>query len=639
VRTSLILLAACASHGAPNPPPGCSPLATGQCMTPFPSSWFEQPDQSVVFPDGVLPVARSGLALAPDLLGRLDGFSPATQIVAWFPEGVDASQLTPQSAIADSLRSDNPIALVDVAAQTRVPFFAELDANADPSAGDRQALLIHPMVRLANARRYAVAITTSLRDGSGDPLAPEGQFADWVHGRLSRSQELSKLADRLEQDAAAFAAIGIPRNTLALAWDFDTGSDQAITGPLFAMRDAALAAMPAGGAYTASDGTDPRYFPNAFRVVNGTFSAPSFESGPDPSPLQLDAAGMPVMGAPADWPFTAVIPKCAASAPGPVPLLIVGHGLFDTSWIELSSDDRDGVFQAYCMVAIGTNWIGLSGGLTPDDGAPPGFPTDEQLIATQIATDPNRLDLVTDRLQQAHVNVQVLTRLALNALAADPIFAVNGHAAYDPSRVYYWGYSDGGIQGTTFLALSPDVQRGVLNVPGSTWSMMTWRSGDFSSLLSVLSSLYPDPLDVQLLIAMSQSLWDRTDPIEFAPHLVGTSKHALFQQSMGDALVPNITTELEMRTIGATGLSPLVAPVFGIDERAGPLDGLVYTQWTIDPSPYPADNDVPPPDQTPSAHEQAHLLPAAISQVKMFLQPGGQVVNTCGGVCDFPGGS
>jgi hypothetical protein len=612
-------------------------------MTPFPSSWFEVQSAatstgvSVVFPAGVLPMSRSGLALSPDLVGHLDGFSPATQIVAWLPEGVDPTQLTAQTAIADSLSTDNPIALVDVATQQRVPFFAELDANADPTAGDRQALLIHPMVRLANAHRYAVAITTSLRDGAGRPLSAEGQFADWVNHRLDADEALTKLADRLELDATAFAAIGIARDQLALAWDFDTGSDEAITGQLIGMRDAALAAMPAGGTYTTSDGTDATYFPNAYRVINGTFTAPSFESGPDPSPLQLDANGTPIMGAPASWPFTAVIPKCAETAPGPVPLLVVGHGLFDTSWGELASDDRDGIFQAWCMVAISTNWVGLSGGLSPEPGEPPGNPTDENLIATQIVTDPNRLNLVTDRLQQAHVNMQVLTRLALNALADDPAFAVGGHRAYDPAQVYYWGYSDGGIQGTTFLALSQDVQRGALNVPGSTWSMMMWRSGDFSALVDVLSSLYTDRLDVQLLIAISQPLWDRTDPIEFAPHMVGTTKHALFQQSMGDALVPNITTELEMRTIGAKALSPQIAPVFGLTESTGPLDGLVYTQWTIDPSPYPADDNVPPPDQTPSAHEEAHLLPDAIQQVKMFLAPGGQVVNTCGGRCEFPG--
>ena len=614
-------------------------------MTPFPSAWFEVDDAStatgeaVVFPDGVLPVSRSGLALAPDLVGHLDGFSPATQIVAWWPGGVDASQLTPQGAIGDSLRADNPIALVDVSTQERVPYFAELDANADPAAGDRQALLIHPMVRLANAHRYAVAIRTSLRDGAGHALAAEGQFADWVNHRLDADEALAKLADRLEVDATAFAAIGIARDQLALAWDFDTGSDQAITGQLIAMRDAALAAMPEGGSYTTRDGTDATYFPNAYRVIDGTFTALSFEAGPDPSPLQLDGNGMPMMGAPASWPFTAVIPKCAESAPGPVPLLVVGHGLFDTSWSELASDDRDGIFQAWCMVAISTNWIGLSGGLSPDPGAPAGFPTDENLIATEVVSDPNRLNLVTDRLQQAHVNMQVLTRLALHALADDPAFTVGGHRAYDPSQVYYWGYSDGGIQGTTFLALSQDVQRGALNVPGSTWSMMMWRSGDFSALVDVLASLYNDPLDVQLLIAISQPLWDRTDPIEFAPHMIGTAKHALFQQSMGDALVPNITTELEMRTIGATALSPQIAPVFGLTERAGPLDGLVYTQWTIDPSPYPANDNVPPPDQTPSAHEAAHLLPAAIQQVKLFLAPGGQAVNTCGGACEFPGGS
>ena len=45
--------------------------------------------------------------------------------------------------------------------------------------------------------------------------------------------------------------------------------------------------------------------------------------------------------------------------------------------------------------------------------------------------DPN-VYLVTDRLQQAHVNIQVMTRLFLTTLKNDPALAVNGHAVTVP---------------------------------------------------------------------------------------------------------------------------------------------------------------------------------------------------------------
>ena len=576
---------------------GCSPLASGQCVTPFPNMWFEEDDAStatgvrVVFPDGTLPANSKGDPLRQSSMGALDGFSPATTLIAWFPQGVDASGLTPLDQADQSIAPENPIALVDLAAGARVPFFAELDANAtDPH---RQALLIHPLVRLKHATRYAVAITNALHDAQGQPLAPEGAFADWLHGDVPPDAPLAEIAPRLDADAAAFTRLGIARAALVLAWDFDTAGETHTTARLLHMRDQVLAAAPRGLGYSITSAVEPEPAadPDALRIIDGTFQAPSFEIGVDPTLLRLGPDGEPVMGAPADWPFTAIIPRCAAAAAGPVPLLIIGHGLFDTAQSELMNDRF--LLEDLCMVGIGTDFLGT----TSDDFL---------LIGVRVLPDLNNFGLITDRLQQAHMNFQVLTRLAMNGLRDDAAFQVNGHPAYDPASRYYWGASNGGIQGATYLALSPDVPRGVLNVPGAEWSLMMWRSSHFSDAFVILDLFYPDKLDQQLLIALTQTFWDHTDPIEFAPHLAQplagvTPKDVLFQEALGDAQVPNVATRVEMRTLGATGLAPLVEPVFGINAAPGPLRGIVYTQWDVKPTPLPPATNTPPQDN--AAHE------------------------------------
>ena len=134
--------------------------------------------------------------------------------------------------------------------------------------------------------------------------------------------------------------------------------------------------------------------------------------------------------------------------------------------------------------------------------------------------DLNGFPIVTDRLQQAHVNAQVLTRLFLTRMKDDAMLQTGGHAITDGSEIYYYGISDGGIQGGTFMGLSRDIVRGVLNVPGSEWSLMIYRSHDFAPLKTFLDAVYPDFLDQQVLIAALQSDWDYTDPISFAPHLI-----------------------------------------------------------------------------------------------------------------------
>ena len=95
-----------------------------------------------------------------------------------------------------------------------------------------------------------------------------------------------------------------------------------------------------------------------------------------------------------------------------------------------------------------------------------------------------------------------------------------GRMTIDKSRIYYYGISNGGIQGVGALALSPHFARGALNVPGGFWSSMMWRSADFSQFALFLAGNYPDPLDRQLLVALSQSLWDYSDPATYAPHIL-----------------------------------------------------------------------------------------------------------------------
>src|SRR5208283_3137411 len=106
------------------------------------------------------------------------------------------------------------------------------------------------------------------------------------------------------------------------------------------------------------------------------------------------------------------------------------------------------------------------------------------------------------RLQQAHVNAQVMTHLFLSKLKDDPALAVNGQPVTDGSVVSYFGISLGGIQGNTFMALSPDVERGALNVAGCQWSLMIDRSTDFAQLEPIIDAAIPDPVNQQILMGL-----------------------------------------------------------------------------------------------------------------------------------------
>ena len=424
---------------------------------------------------------------------------------------------------------------------------------------------------------------------------------------------------------------GVPRAQLTLAWDVTTASDADLTSHLVGMRDTALPMVPTL-TWTITKSTDTPADPNRFREIVGTFAVPSFLTDDSlASKLDEDATGKPVLRGLGTANFVIDIPQCALTATGPLPVLVFGHGLFGTAPDELATAYEKQVGNFLCMVQIGTDWIGLAN-------------YDFTTLANDVLPNFNNLHIVTDRLQQAHINAQVLTRLVLTRLKDDPALAINGRAVTDGAQVYYFGISDGGIQGGTFMALSEDVTRGVLDVPGCEWSLLIFRSGDFASLQTILNGVLPDPLDQEVLLAMMQPEFDFTDPASFAPHLLGaplpgvTAKKILVQESINDAQVSNVSTRVLARTIGLPGLD-LEHPVFGVTELPGPL-ASAYTQWDVHPTPVPPAGNIPP-DMDNGAHEAIRRLTALEQQLAAFFTPTGQVTQTCTEpcVCDLAAGT
>jgi hypothetical protein len=619
----------------PAPLAGCNPIVGDDCMTPFPSAFFEVAAATVTgvrvaIPDGVLPVSTGGTAISPARLNQKDGFSPASPFLVYLKAGVAEADLPKQDELAASIEPTSPIQIIEAMTGARVPLFAELDANAGGTA--RKSLLIHPMVRLKAGTRYIVAFV-GVHDGAGQPLAPapfallrdQGAVPDW----------LAPLAPRYEEIFAALEAAGLARASLSLAWDVTTASDQAMTSHLVGMRDQVLALVDAGMVdFHVTSSTDTPDDVHRMREVVISVAGPSFLASSElDATMNFGADGQPALRGTTDFPVVVEIPKCAASADHPLPFVVFGHGLFGTAKDTLNDPRILEIADRLCMVVLGTDWIGLSTGDLPT-------------VASSVLADLNNIAIVTDRLQQAHANVQTMTRLFMTAMKDDPALAIDGHPISDGAERYYFGVSLGGIEGATFMGISPDVVRGVLNVPGAEWSFLMWRSTDFNELYPVLALIYPDALDRQLITAAAQSEFDYADPATFAPHLLGTvadplpgtpAKRIIIQESIGDAQVSNRATEILARTIGLAGLE-LVRPVFGIVAGdPGPLDSA-YTQWDSHAMPLPPTTNVPAQNDN-GAHNDIQGFVPLKDQIARFFTPDGRAEATCGGPCDFPGGS
>lgn len=635
----LSIAIACSSSPSPSraqPPPeaapGCNPIIGDDCLSPFPSAFYERPDATsatgyrVNLQPGTLPTQGSGTPLSPDRLNQKDGFSPATPFIVFFQSGVDRTQLAGWEDPSGSLSPTSTVQIIDYETGEHVYAFAELDHQVQNDT-QRQALLIHPLVRLKSGKRYVIALV-GLNDAAGNPLAPLPFRALRDGAPLSLS--LSPLKGRYEEIFGALGKAGVDRKSLTLAWDVITASDETQTGHLVAMRDDAFARIKDGKLGYSIKKSTANYQNDAHNLalIDATMQVPSYlkdDSGK--TPMNFGPDGKPAVRAVVDFPVTISIPACAKTATAPLPIVIFGHGLFGDARGTIGGSAVQASGDQLCVVFVGTDWIGLSSG-------------DITALPDLLTSDLNNLYVITDRLQQAQLNTLTMTRMFVTTMKDDPAFMVNGKPVSDGSQVYYFGVSNGGIQGTTFMALTPDIVRGVLNVPGSEWSTMIYRSADIGQFGKLLALLVPDAMNRQVALAASQSEWDYTDPASYAPHLLHAplpgvpAKRILVQESIGDAQVPNVTTRILARTMGLSGFD-LTEPVVGVPAGMPPLDSA-YTQWNSHKSPLPPmDNTALPKDN--GAHDAVWASQKALSQINQFCKPDGKVVSVCtGGKCDLP---
>jgi hypothetical protein len=614
----------------------CNPLSRDNCMLPWPSTFYLERDNATKtgwrlnYPAEAMPKTRTGKALDPTRYNLTDGASRGSHPMVFFRSGVSPEGLPKLSDPAASLAADSPIWLISFESGERVPFFAENDANGKGELVP--ALLIRPMAPFAANTRYVVVLRSSLRDAAGAPLkAPEG-FARLRDGLPTADPTLEAQRARTEEIVAFLEQRGLARDDMLLAWDFHTASRESSTAQLISLVDQALAKLPVDGpAYTITSSTDhddPTQRPHLWREIVGTFSVPSFlaDDGPDAT-FELDASGKPTYRGLQDFAFRVHVPRCAQTATEPLPVQIFGHGLFGDAHGEMKGGLHRKLGDELCMVQVSATWHGLS---SHDVGA----------VAAIVIPDFSKLPRVTDRLQQAQLNFHVLVELIRGQLGSDPKLQRGGKSMIDSDAIYYYGISNGGIQGMAFAMLQKHIKRFVLGVPGGWWSRMMERSSNFVLLGTLLEAVYPSAVDRAWIIANSQSLWDAVDPISWAgfhrdgPPPGRSAKLLLLHEGVHDDQVPNMTTRAVAREAGLKLLGPAAQEVYGITTDPGPLDSA-YTQWDTDPPTVPPATNTPAakPDTKLSAHQVPRRLVDLVEQLRRFMKPDGKVEQTCTGVC------
>jgi hypothetical protein len=564
-----------------------------------------------------------------------------------------------------SLLPDSPTVLLDATTGERVLHFVELDARA--ASPGRQALILRPAVALQPGHRYVVAVRR-LVDPAGDPIAPEPAFRalrDRHHTTIPAIEQRRWHFERDVFGALHRGRVRVPRANLQLAFDFTVQSDEGLTADMLSMQEQAYAwledQVDVQGQQTFSvlpfgpDDTTSREFDcsvpgtSTWRILRGTYQVPLFLTADLAVPLSLgflnrDADGTPLQNGVTQVVFTASVP-CAAKIGG-FPAdhgVILGHGLFGTG---------DGIVQTFAggftddanYASAATDWRGLSQPDLPWVGV--------QIIGLGGGVNQfNNFPALPDRLKQGQLNTLVLARMMKRGdFNVDPAFQVAPGVGGMPGpddEMFYFGASLGGIMGTFFAALTPDVERFYVDVPGMNFALLLQRSTQYTLFEQLLAAVgLSEPLDVLISLSLQHELWARAEPAGFVHRLVpevqSGDKKVLVTVAWLDKQVSNQASEILARTLGVPSLDgSVLEDLVGIPDVAGPVGSamVVYDTGTYDiydPSqaPFipPLANQIPSPVCDP--HPVRATVPASVDQLLNFLQPGGLIENFCDGVCD-----
>jgi hypothetical protein len=623
----------------------------------FPSDLFTVPDSSQL--TGLrVSLPKPDCTVQPsdcndiDVLNTLDGFNLQPRLSIPFTGPINLNTVSSNSIFLFALEP--------------TPRFIGINQVVwDP---DTNTLYAESDQALDQDARYLLVVTDKVRDTSGDPIDTT-QFRKFLnYGQTKNDAEKAYRAELLAA-LDQLEAAGVATDSVADASVFTTESATAVMEKIRdqieqSTPDRANFVIGSNGERTVFplagvtgitvrrqalvDPTQPNSFTTAsvplasLRIVPdaigtvafGKYSSPDYENADGVIPAVGTLTGTPSVQSTNDVYFNLFLPAGPEPAGG-WPVVIAGHGAGgggkDNGNVPVAIA---ATLAKHGLATIVINAVGNGGGplgtLTvtrtdmstvtlPDPGRnidrngngvfdhPPGS-LPEGIYAR--IDGPEAIVFVRDGFRQTVIDMMQLLREI--QIGVD----VNGDGLpdLDPGRIYYLGNSQGGIVGTSFVALEPSVRAGVLGGDGGPLVEAARLNsvGPFRALLGQLlagrtpslvnlpagsqdpinagNTLYPfnenlPPRDqaplvntipgaiaIQNEIDRIEWVMQSSDPIAYAPHLITAplagvpAKPVLLTFGQGDPIVSNPTTgnllragTLRDRTIYFRGLDAYAA--------------------------------------------------------------------------------
>ncbi|MEO7431416.1 MAG: Ig-like domain-containing protein [Dokdonella sp.] len=454
-------------------------------------------------------------------LNALDGFSTSAPWSLGFSQPLDATSLAGGVHVFEVTLSGPGGGVTGVVRELASP--SEFVVALAPSDATARTVAIVPTAPLKERTSYMAVITNGIKTAAGDsvrgslpyrlaerttPLCSNGQ-SNVSALPASQACALEPLRQLISSQVAAASGAGVDAGSIVMSWVATTQSItptlRAITGVIEASPAATVHTAPTGltlgslglGLPPIADITigtiDLPYYLTAPSAANPTAAlTSSWHAAPgayvpqcapfglDPTSTNLTACNpFPVATSTQTVPMLMTLPNAASGKVKPAagwPLVIFQHGI-TRNRTDMFAIAGTLAAQGFAVVAIDLPLHGLTSPTNPfyigntPFAALGAHERTFDLDFTDNSTGASGPDGVIDTSGSYFINLTSLLTSRDNLRQGVADLLELSHAAgslpnVDATHVRFVGQSLGSIVGTTFLAFDPNVQSGVLNVPG-----------------------------------------------------------------------------------------------------------------------------------------------------------------------------
>lgn len=534
---------------------------------PFPSEVRRNEDGSIDLAKFPNPRSAAWIRNLIEAVEKdIKGFGTNSAIYFRFSSAIDAGSLPLTPRLSRNLISS--VALINVDEESpgygeTVPFYSFYrEEEGFQWRPHTLAILPAQGFVLDGDTLYCAIVTTGLKDINGEDIAPDAGFTTLIDNSPDSGPLYSDMEKLHRQAMGSLEDIGIARETVINMALFRT------MDPLAEMRlvvrkiydevdDPAVEDISLTGETDKYWLFEGHYGPNP--VFQHGWSEGLFPYETEGGYFVFDEEGRPLIDGEETMMFALSIPKTPMPVPNGYPVLLYAHGTGGDykTFIRNHTAER--------MGELGISVLGI-------DNSMNGTRIPEESSPEMLFFNIDNIRAGRDNNRQAAADVIQLERLAETLTIAADLAPEGEELWLDGSKIMFMGHSQGGLNGSLYLALSERCRGAYLSgSAGNILYSITYKTSPVNILAGVgliigLTAGDIDNFDFGIyhpLINLMQIFIDPSDPINYAEYWFHRTyeavpkKHILQSEGMGDTYTPPIGIE----ALGVAGELVPVLPV------------------------------------------------------------------------------